>query len=178
MRDPKKKKEETLHTLSIYTYLTDVNYQVQAHIEWNPLRIDMEKDRVDGKHYEIAKRMIERGGRRDIFLGSRECQGYVEPCSFGEGKGYYDHAGELAFGLLFHGFDYPDETGINELHSRFWRPIMVDGGISFPRPEECQIRKYVREMIPNPPKSSGYDEGVFASCNTCSYDGKFDLADL
>ncbi len=52
--------------------------------------------------------MIERGGRRDVFLGTRECQGYVEPCKFGE-KGFYDDYGEMSFGLMFHGFDYPDE---------------------------------------------------------------------
>jgi len=158
MKDPKKKKEEPFHTLSIYTYLVDVAYQVQAHFEWNPNREDMAQDRIDGKHYAVAKRMIDRGGRRDIFLGSRECQGYVEPCSFGEEKGFYDNSGELAYGLMFHGFDYPDEMGKNELHSRLWWPRMVDGIVAFPRPEECTIRKFVREMTPNPPKSVGLNE--------------------
>ena len=32
-----------------------------------------------------SKRMLEKGGRQDIFLGTRDCQGYVEPCEFGEG---------------------------------------------------------------------------------------------
>jgi CRISPR-associated protein Cas5d len=102
--------------------------------------------------------MIEKGGRQDIFLGTRECQGYVESCVFGEGEGHYDTAGELAYGLMFHGFDYPDETGKNELHSRFWRPTMINGVIDFPRPEDCAIRRLVREMIPNPPKSVGLQE--------------------
>lgn len=146
------------NTLAIYTYLADVEYQVQAHFEWNPFREDMAQDRIDGKHYAVAKRMIEKGGRQDIFLGSRECQGYVEPCAFGEGTGFYDGSGELAYGLMFHGFDYPDETGKNELHSRFCRPVMKDGIIKFPRPEECTIRKFVREMIPHPPESVGLDE--------------------
>jgi CRISPR-associated protein Cas5d len=158
IKDPKKKKEEPFHTLSIYTYLVDVEYQVQAHFEWNPYREDMAKDRIDGKHYAVAKRMIDRGGRRDIFLGSRECQGYVEPCAFGEEKGFYDNSGELAYGLMFHGFDYPDEMGKNELRSRFWWPRMKDGTVTFPRPEECTIRKFVREMTPNPPKSVGLNE--------------------
>lgn len=149
--------------LSIYTYLAGsekgpVEYQVQAHFEWNLFRKDMEKDRIDGAHFNIAKRMIEKGGRQDIFLGTRECQGYVEPCVFGEGEGEYDGKGELAYGLMFHGFDYPDETGKNELHGRFWRPVMKDGIITFPRPEDCAIRKFVREMIPNPPRSSGLKE--------------------
>jgi CRISPR-associated protein Cas5d len=143
------------NSLSIYTYLVDVEYQVQSHFEWNPYRNDLIQDRVDGKHYEVAKRMVEKGGRQDIFLGTRECQGYIEPCSFGEGAGFYDSSGELAYGLMFHGFDYPDETGINELYSRFWRPVLVEGIITFPRPEECSIRKFVREMIPHPPRSVG-----------------------
>ncbi|NQT57374.1 MAG: type I-C CRISPR-associated protein Cas5 [Bacteroidetes bacterium] len=144
--------------LSIYTYLVNVEYQVQAHFEWNELRSDMAKDRIDGKHFAVAKRMVNKGGRQDIFLGVRECQSYVEPCEFGEGDGAYDHLDELGYGLMFHGFDYPDETGINELHSRFWRPTMQKGFIDFPRPEECDIRKFVRDMIPDPPKSEGLQE--------------------
>lgn len=59
---------------------------------------------------------------------------------------------------MFHGFDYPDETGINELHSRFWRPVMADGVVPFSRPEQCAIRKFVREMTPKPPRSVGLGE--------------------
>lgn len=134
------------NTLAIYTFLADVEYQVRAHFEWNPHHPQLEGDRIDGKHYAIAQRMLDRGGRQDIFLGTRDCQGYIEPCAFGTGEGHYDGAGELAYGLMFHGFDYPDETGENQLHARFWRPTMVDGCIRFPRPADCSIRKFVREM--------------------------------
>jgi CRISPR-associated protein Cas5d len=133
--------------LSIYTYLVDVLYQVQAHFGWNYNRPDLEHDRNSNKHYCVAKRMIERGGRRDVFLGTRECQGYVEPCVFGEGEGFYDnYDGEMSFGLMFHGFDYPDETGKNELCARFWRPVMQAGRIAFPRPYSDMIRKPIRPM--------------------------------
>ena len=40
-------------------------------------------DRIDGKHFQIAQRALDLGGRQDIFLGTRDCQGYVEPCAFG-----------------------------------------------------------------------------------------------
>ena len=146
------------NSLAIYTYLTDVEYQVLAHFEWNPYRPDLAEDRDTDKHWHVARRMVEKGGRQDIFLGSRECQGYVEPCVFGEGKGEYDEYGKLDYALMFHGFDYPDEIGVNELHSRFWRPTMEDGIIPFPRPEKCEVRKFVREMIPNPPSSVGLRE--------------------
>ena len=53
--------------MAIYTYLSDVEYQVQAHFEWNLHRENLAKDRNENKHYFVAKRMIERGGRRDVF---------------------------------------------------------------------------------------------------------------
>jgi CRISPR-associated protein Cas5d len=145
------------NSLAIYTYLSDVEYQVQAHFEWNINRPDMEKDRNENKHFFVAKRMIERGGRRDIFLGTRECQGYVEPCYFGEGEGAYDHLDELAFSLMFHGFDYPDESGKNELISRFWRPKMQNGVIEFELPEKC-TKKFVKTMFAKPLISVGLQE--------------------
>ncbi len=132
--------------LAIYTFLADVEYQVRAHFVWNEHQRDLKQDRVEGKHYAIAQRMVERGGRQDIFLGTRDCQGYVEPCAFGSEQGHYDGAGELAFGLMFHGFDYPDETGDDKLQARFWSPTMIDGRIRFDRPEACLHRKFVRAM--------------------------------
>ncbi|GCB02152.1 CRISPR-associated protein [Sulfuriferula multivorans] len=134
------------NTLAIYTFLADVEYQVRAHFEWNTYRPELEDDRIEGKHYAVAQRMLERGGRQDIFLGTRDCQGYAEPCEFGSDDGDYDGAGELAYSLMFHGFDYPDETGVKELHARFWRPTMTDGHIRFIRPEDCTIHKFVRDM--------------------------------
>lgn len=136
------------NSLAIYTFLADVEYQVVAHFEWNMFRPELQADRNEPKHHLIAKRMLDRGGRQDIFLGTRDCQGYVEPCEFGSGPGHYDRGQEVAYGLMFHGFDYPDETGENKLQARFWRPTMVDGVIRFITPEQCDIRKFVREMIP------------------------------
>ena len=146
------------NSLAIYTYLSDVEYQVQAHFVWNINRPDMEKDRNENKHYFVAKRMIEKGGRRDIFMGTRECQGYVEACQFGEGVGYYDNYGELAFDLMFHGFDYPDESGNNELISRFWRPKMHNGIVEFEHPEKCSIKKFVKFMSAKSLVSVGLQE--------------------
>ena len=134
------------NTLAIYTFLADVEYQVRAHFEWNDQRSELQSDRIVGKHLAIVHRMLERGGRQDIFLGTRDCQGYAEPCAFGSGEGAYDRAGELAFGLTFHGFDYPDETGKNELRSRFWTPKMDNGVIHFIRPEKCTASRFVRTM--------------------------------
>ena len=146
------------NTLAIYTFLTgdpdsvtklpSVEYQVRAHFEWNTHRPELARDRVDGKHFQIANRCLERGGRQDIFLGTRDCQGYAEPCKFGSGSGDYDGKGELGFGLMFHSFNYPDETGTDKLGANFWRPLMVDGVIQFPRPEDCTVKKEIRQMRP------------------------------
>lgn len=132
--------------LAIYTYLVDVEYQILAHFEWNMHRPELAKDRIEGKHFQIAHRMLERGGRQDIFLGTRDCQGYVEPCTFGEGSGAFDELDEVCYGLMFHGFDYPGETGKDEMVTRFWRPVMKKGIIEFDRPENCPVHKFVRPM--------------------------------
>jgi CRISPR-associated protein Cas5d len=125
--------------LSYYTYLRDVKYQVLAHFEWNLHRPELEADRDENKHHNIAKRCVKKGGRRDVFLGTRECQGYVEPCVFGEGDGFYDKYGELDFGVMFHGFDYPDDTGKAEFGKRLWRAKMTDGVIAVPRPDDPSL---------------------------------------
>lgn len=136
--------------LSYYTYLKKCFYQVQAHFEWNMNRPELENDRNENKHHNIAKRMIEKGGRRDIFLGTRECQAYVEPCHFGEGKGFYDEIPEIAYGLMYHGITYADEAYSEETRNmmavNMWYPVMKNGVIKFIRPEECPIHKYIHSM--------------------------------
>ncbi len=136
--------------LSYYTYLKNCCYQVQAHFEWNLNRSELANDRNENKHHNIAKRMIQKGGRRDIFLGTRECQGYVEPCCFGKGESAYDDLNELSFGLMYHGITYPDEAYSEQTKDRmtvnFWNPTMKKGIIEFPRPEECTIHKPLHEM--------------------------------
>jgi len=146
------------NSLAIYTYLTGIEYHVMSHFEWNNNRPDLEKDRNENKHYWVAKRMVERGGRRDIFLGARECQGYVEPCIFEDGVGDYDNYGELSFDLMFHGFDYPDEFGKPELWARFWKARMKNGIVEFPHPRDCELRKFVRPMAPKKIETLGLNE--------------------
>ena len=161
---PKKKDGALIkNDLAYYTYLEDVYYQVRAHFEWNLNRPELEKDRNENKHHNIAKRMIERGGRRDIFLGTRECQEYVEPCSFGESAGAYDHCGAIPYGLMYHGITYADEA-VNEddkdmLTVRLWNPVMENGVIDFIRPEECTIKRHIRKM-PIKPFGQEYDNFI------------------
>lgn len=135
--------------LSYYTYLRDVEYRVRAHFEWNLRRDELACDRNENKHYEIAKRSIAAGGRRDVYLGTRECQAYVEPCAFDEGKGENDNV-TLSFGVMFHGFTYPDESQTPEdtrLVKRFFKARMENGVIKYPRPEECDMTTEVRSGL-------------------------------
>ena len=149
--------------LSYYTYLKHCSYQVRAHFEWNENRPELAQDRNENKHHEIAKRMIRKGGRRDIFLGARECQGYVEPCVFGEGKGAYDDISELGFGLMYHGITYADEACSDDAKGKMtvnlWYPIMKNGVIEFVRPEDCPVHKPIRDMEIKP---FGEQENNFA----------------
>ena len=141
------------NTLANYTYLRDVKYEVKAHFEFNPYRPDLISDRNEHKHHNILKRSIEMGGRRDIFLGTRECQAYVEPVKFGENTGYYDEAEEMHFGTMVHGFNYPDETGKDLLEVRLWNPVMENGVIKFIRPEDCKNIRTIKKM-----KAKQFDE--------------------
>lgn len=90
-------------------------------------------------------------------MGTRDCQAYVEPCRFGEEKSFYDDIDELSFGLMFHSFDYPDETGNNEFASRFWQAVMKKGILYFPRPETCDKKRFIRKMAS---KSFGLGENI------------------
>lgn len=135
--------------LSYYTYLRDCHYQVAAHFIWNENRPEFEDDRIEGKHFAVAKRMIENGGRRDIFLGTRECQGYIKPCTFGEGDGFYDQTKALNFGIMYHGITYADEAYSDETKGmmtvRLSPVVMEQGVISFQKPQDC-IHRPIRPM--------------------------------
>ncbi len=144
------KYQNSQNDLSYYTYLKDCRYRVRAHFEWNKNRPELAGDRNENKHHNIAKRMIAKGGRRDIYLGTRECQGYVEPCVFDDGEGAYDNLPELAFGLMYHGITYPDEAyseqTLGRMTLRMWHPVMKKGIILFPRPDACPIQRPIRPM--------------------------------
>jgi len=142
--------------LSRYLYLKDVKYVVSCHFEFNHGRPELIKDHNENKHYFIAKRSLEKGGRRDIFLGARECQAYVEPANFEEEKSYYNDMGEMEFGMQYHSLSYPDENGKNQLITKFWYPKMINGAVEFCRPENCPKEVIAREMLPKIFNESNY----------------------
>lgn len=130
--------------LSYYTYLKNVEYLVKVYFEWNLNYSDLKEDRQEIKHEQIFLRSLEKGGRRDIFLGSRECLGYVERITkeeYENSKSYYENE-NLNFGIMFHSFIYPNEVKekVKNLQSTFSQIQMKDGEVEFIRPEDCQIR--------------------------------------
>lgn len=134
--------------LAYYSYLKDVEYIVQAHFEFNFNRKDLQQDFNENKHYQIAKRSMEKGGRRDIFLGVRECQAYVEPCEFTNEHSYYNRNEEyyMEFGFQYHSISYPDENGAGEMKVKFWNPEMKNGIIEFIRPNDCPKERVIKKM--------------------------------
>lgn len=133
--------------------MKNCRYQIRAHFEWNENRPELAQDRSENKHHNIAKRMIEKGGRRDIFLGARECQGYVEPCVFGEEPSAYDKLPELSFGLMYHGITYADEAYSTETRENDCTVLVSGdeaGSYHLPRPEDCPLTKPLRKMEMKP----------------------------
>ncbi|MFD2829995.1 type I-C CRISPR-associated protein Cas5c [Corticicoccus populi] len=127
--------------LNYVTYLADVCYYVKYHFEWNENRTDLEYDRNQRKHEAIAERAIKKGGRRDTFLGTRECLAFVEAVTEEEYTQVEScHAGQtLNFGIMFHSFEYPDTPG-NPLFAYYTNTIMADGIIKFKRQNDCGIK--------------------------------------
>lgn len=153
--------------LNNYTYLKDVEYWLKFHFEWSK-RLELAQDRDEIKHQEILIRSMKRGGRRDIFLGTRECVGYIDYLN----KSKYEQAqtayeGEKrSFGIQFHSFIYPDENPDSKqnefpLISSFCTTIMENGCIKFCRPEACEIH---HELGTYKIKSFGNDD--FTSVDT------------
>ena len=130
--------------LARYTYLRDVEYLVRVHFVFNKNRPELKEDWNENKHYFIALRSLKAGGRRDIFLGTRECQAYVEPVEFGNGSGAYDET-DMDFGLQYHSIGYPDETGEDGMVVRFWYPQMRKGRIKCLGPDECPKEQFIRK---------------------------------
>lgn len=136
--------------LAYYTYLRDVCYQVRVALKWSQDE-RYAKDRNEKKHIESAKRWLSRGGKKNIYLGKAECVGFIEPCEYGTGKGYYDGV-DMSFGLMLHGQTFPNlaknEDEKNKLITRMFYAEMKNGIIHFPEPEDCPVKRVIREESP------------------------------
>jgi CRISPR-associated protein Cas5d len=139
--------------LNYITYLTDPVYLIKFHFEWNDDRLDLKYDRNHRKHEAIMERSLKKGGRRDIFLGTRECIGYVDLITEDEylntKSNYKDDV--LNFGIMFHSFKYPVKSG-EPLKSLFTNTTMIKGVIDFKPQEECEIENILSDYTFKYPK--------------------------
>ena len=123
--------EKDLRDLAYFTYLKDVKYQIHAHFYFDKTQVNLYQDFIFGKHEAIFKRSLAAGGRRDIFLGRRECQGYVTSIPVGDewpGEGAYDDVAAYPLGMMYHGLTYPnmayDEKTKGHLTMNMFSPVM------------------------------------------------------
>ncbi|MEN4336431.1 type I-C CRISPR-associated protein Cas5c, partial [Streptococcus pyogenes] len=88
----------------------------------------------------IMERSIRKGGRRDVFLGTRECLGLVDDISQEEYEttvSYYNGV-NIDLGIMFHSFAYPKDKK-TPLKSYFTKTVMKNGVITFKAQSECDI---------------------------------------
>lgn len=127
--------------LNSYTMIKSPEYLVKFHFEWNLDREDLANDRNVKKHEAIMERSLKKGGRRDVFIGTRECVGYIDYLNkeeYENTKSFYDGQ-SLSFGIMFSEFIYPTKPG-GELISCFTSTTMDNGIISFKDSKDCEIK--------------------------------------
>lgn len=127
--------------LNYFTVLEKPEYLIKYHFEWNDAREDLSRDRNLKKHEAIMQRSLEKGGRRDVFLGTREFVGYIEEISeddYIDTKSAYDNQ-NLSFGYMFQEFIYPEESG-KKLVACYNNIVMKNGYIKFKSTDECEMK--------------------------------------
>lgn len=128
------------------SYLVSVDYIIKFHFTWAMHREDLVNDRIMKKHTAIMERSIERGGRRSIFLGTRECTGFVEASTeeeFNTAPSPYENQ-QFSYGLMFNEFIYPTTKG--ELFKACYAPINMDNGIiQYPTVEEAAVIREIND---------------------------------
>lgn len=126
--------------LNYVSYLTNVEYLVRFYMTWNEARPDLINDRNQKKHEAIMERSIKKGGRRDIFLGTRECVAtaeYLTQEEYEQAESCYKED-VLSMGIMFQEFEYPAEDK-QPLKSYFADIVMKGGVIRFKNKEDCEI---------------------------------------
>ncbi|MCC9984860.1 type I-C CRISPR-associated protein Cas5, partial [Streptococcus agalactiae] len=113
---------------------------IKFHFIWNEDRKDLNSDRLPAKHEAIMERSIRKGGRRDVFLGTRESVGLVDDISQEEYEAavsYYNGV-NIDLGIMFHSFAYPKDKK-TPLKSYFTKTVMENGVITFKTQSDCDI---------------------------------------
>lgn len=126
--------------LNYVSYLVDVEYLIRFHFVWDETRVDLTYDRNTKKHEAIMERSIRRGGRRDVFLGTRECTATAEYLTKEEYEAaeskYKDQI--LTMGIMFQEFGYPTDAS-EPLKSYFTQTVLKHGVLTYTSKESCDI---------------------------------------
>lgn len=127
------------NSLSYYSYLKDVEYEVGVHFTFsdNP---EYQNDRDPGKHSTMFVRAVKKGGRLNPFLGTTECPAYVYP--FEEKKSFYESDQKMMvdFGTMYHSLNYRHDGSIAGMY--LWHAQMTNGLIQYPKQSELIYRAY------------------------------------
>ena len=122
------------------TYLRDVHYIIEAHFEWSG---KVPEDENLQKHTCIFERSLSAGGRRDVYLGTRECSAIAEPVNVSfddfveKQQNSWREKGQKGLdsevGLMFHGWEWgTGEDGSDT--PMFFRARVSDGVLKYPHP--------------------------------------------
>lgn len=142
-------KTAVVRDLNVNSRLVKPRYQIEFHYVWsnNP---EYEKDRDYSKHNAQFYKHIEHGGRRDVYLGTRDCQATIIPCVFGDGNGYYDNIDTFPLDIMYHSITYPDhaynEKTQNRITVNFDNIEMKNGIIEFNKPQDTEFQIYHKEL--------------------------------
>ncbi len=142
------------------TYLYDVHYVVEAHFEWSG---KTPEDQNFPKHWDIFRRSLETGGRRDVFLGTRECTAVVGPEYVlpldrpPKYRGFDEIASScksglcLHVGLMFHSWDWGTaKDGFDT--PCFFIGEVKNGVLEYPHPEDRE--RVIRQRFKKRGKSN------------------------
>lgn len=121
--------------ISIYTYLRDVRYQVLARLEF----VQNISPQARLKHFSVLRRMLKRGGRRMIYLGTASCPAELSLTRFGTGSGYYDNE-SADLGMMYHSISYQNGSPCSV---QLFHCLMQRGIIIFPTPQDCAVSRAI-----------------------------------
>lgn len=138
---------KTSSQLARYSFLDDVCYLVKVRMIWNESRPDLMQDRDFRKHTSIFNRYLKRGGKRNINLGTSECnRAYVIPLTEYEFTNSFYEGKTLEFPSVFCGYTYPDVEGVTDIYAKFSPLTMVNGVIKYPRLDDCVNSRYIKTV--------------------------------
>ncbi|OHB53651.1 MAG: type I-C CRISPR-associated protein Cas5 [Planctomycetes bacterium GWF2_41_51] len=138
------------------TYLYNVHYIIEAFFNWSG---KTPEDENLGKHLDVFYRSLKIGGRRDVFLGLRECTAIVEPINgkyselkpqekfdaiVEEQRKEWKQIGQtgltMDIGLMFHSWDWG--TGENGTDTPiFFHAVVQNGVLDYPHPDDKTVIK-------------------------------------